>query len=236
MEVSDFAGCLDWTGTVTFESPTGFDSKGTADTWSNSTEAPTGWAFTNIRTAGLSEGLALGSESGFENHLTLDLLQLEDDIDASAGYARPVINDSAGRGVVTAGGANPMMVQVFSNGGNAPGDVSVTVREGGPAGTVIHNETVDLDEYENVQVGFSYTPDDEGPYTLFTTVSTPGDDVPNDSQATTGWAGPVEPLGAGRGRRGLHGRRGCPRGCAGGARHPVRRGDDSRLRRDDGGV
>jgi M6 family metalloprotease-like protein len=193
VEVSDFAACGLWDGTITFEGPTGFDAKGTADTWSNETEEPTGWAFTNVRTPGSSSGLDLGSESGFDNVMTLDVLQLADDVDVSAGYVRPAINDALGRGVVTAGAENPMSVLAFSNGGEAPGDVSVTVREGGPSGPVVFSDTVDMAAYERRELEFSYTPDAEGPYTLYTTVSTPGDDVPNDAQATTGWAGPASP-------------------------------------------
>jgi M6 family metalloprotease-like protein len=193
VEVSDFAACGTWEGTISFEPPSGYDAKGTADTWSNETGEPTGWAFTNVRSPGASSGLDLGSESGFENSITLDVLQLADDVDVSAGYVRPAVNDATGRGVVTAGAENPMSVAVHSNGGEAPGNVSVTVREGGPSGPVVFNDVVEMGAYERRELEFSYTPDAEGPFTLHTTVSAAGDGVANDGQASVGWAGPTAP-------------------------------------------
>ncbi|MGH9276177.1 MAG: hypothetical protein ACRDZU_16155, partial [Acidimicrobiales bacterium] len=118
---------------------------------------------------------------------------LDDAVDVSAGYAFAAINDATGRGVVTAGAPSPMSAPVFSNGGEVPGEVTVTVRAGSPSGPVIHNEVIEMGSYQRQDVEFSYTPATEGPYTLYTTVGAEGDDEPNNTQATAGWAGPAEP-------------------------------------------
>jgi M6 family metalloprotease-like protein len=191
--VSDFALCTQWTGRVEFEAPGGFDSRGSADTWSGEFEEPTGWAFTNIR-AGTTEGLDLGAETKGPNEFVIDILQLSDDIDVSAGYALPAANAAGGRGAVTAGKANAFSVPVFSNGGVAAGATRVTVKNGK---TVVADGTVNLGAYERTEFPFTFTPAAEGPYSLTVTVD-PANALAegsesNNAQTATGWSGPANP-------------------------------------------
>ena len=191
--VADFLGCTRWTGSVEFQAPGGFDSRGSADTWSGEFEEPTGWAFTNVR-AGAAEGLDLGAETKGPNELVVDVLQLSDDIDVSPGYARAAGNAAGGRGTVTAGRANAMSVPVFSNGGVVAGPARVVVRNGK---SVVADGTVTLGAYGRAEFPFTFTPTAEGPYELTVTVD-PANALAegsesNNVQASTGWAGPPNP-------------------------------------------
>lgn len=194
--IGDFAGCLSASGSVAFEAPSGFDATGTADTWSNDTEAPTGWAFTNIRTGG-SEGLSHGTDAGGPGTLTLDIMQLADDLDVSPGFARPISTANAGLAPVVTGRANALSVPIFSNGGDGADGVQVAVHRGSPTGPVIASGSVDVPAYGNAPFDFTFDPGQEGGYDLFTEVD-PGNTVAealedNNVQKASGWAGPADP-------------------------------------------
>jgi M6 family metalloprotease-like protein len=199
-EVGDFLLCLNYTGSITFKSPNTFDSKGAADTWSNWTAQPTGWAFTNIRT-GAAEGLSLGAESadGDAQSITLDILNLgADKVDVAPGFAFPIENAVGGRDSVNAGRDNVMRVPVFSNGGAPAGSFGVTVREGSATGKVVASGTLSLAGYERGEYEFAYRPAAEGPYDLFVTVDPAGALAEahegNNTQKVSGWAGPANPV------------------------------------------
>jgi M6 family metalloprotease-like protein len=191
--VGDFALCTHYSGLVNFTG-TPFDTRGSADTWSQWTEQPTGWAFTNIR-AGAANGLDFGAESTGPNELTLDVLNLNGKTDVSPGYAFPARNGNGGRGTVSSGQSNAFSVPVFSNGSNAPGSVTVVVRRDTPTGSIVSQGTIALDKgYQRKEYAFSYNPAAEGPYRLFVTVD-PSNKIAegsesNNTQQVDGWAGP----------------------------------------------
>jgi len=196
--VGDFLGCLNFTGRIEFSPPTGFDSTGTGDTWSNWTESPTGWAFTNIRTGG-SEGMDFGADAGGANQLVLDIVNLgADEIDVSPGFAKPAENAVHGGGPVNVGADNEFAVPIFSNGGGSPGSVGVSVHEGSPSGPTVAQGTVDLGAYARRDFEFTYRPTEEGGYDLYTVLDA-GDALDeahetNNVQKTSGWAGPEAPV------------------------------------------
>jgi hypothetical protein len=195
--VGDFAACASASGTIEFEGQGAFDATGTADTWTFETEAPTGWAFTNIRTGG-AEGLSHGTDAGGEGTLTLDIVQLDGDTDVSPGFARPAGGEALdGRRPVSVGVANAFEVPIFSNGSEAPGTVAVEVREGSATGPVVASGSVELGGYEQAPFAFTYDPGQEGGYDLVTIVDPDGvlDEAVegNDVQKASGWAGPADP-------------------------------------------
>ncbi|MBV9485655.1 MAG: immune inhibitor A, partial [Frankiaceae bacterium] len=72
--VGDFAGCLQWTGTVRFTGPGSYTTEGAADTWSNWSRKPTGWAFTNIGPRKYDDGLDEQQDTSRNNSITLDVV------------------------------------------------------------------------------------------------------------------------------------------------------------------
>lgn len=194
--IGDFAVCGSASGSITFEGQGAFDATGTADTWSNDTEGPTGWAFTNIRTGG-AEGLSHGTDAGGPGTLTLDIVQLADEVDVSPGFARPATTAGSGALPVVAGEDNALSALIFSNGGTGADNVDVVVREGSPTGPVVASGQVDLPAYGSAPFDFTFDPGREGGYDLFTVVDPEGliDEglEDNNVQKASGWAGPAAP-------------------------------------------
>ena len=161
--VGDFAACGGYDARVEFSLPDPvYDTKGAGDTWSNWTEQPTGWAFTNVRPAP-TDGIGNALDSG-DGVITLDLLKMTDGAtDVSAGFVR-MTNLDAGR-------SNIIPVPVFNNGDVAVGSVGVQVRLGSSTGPLIANGTVsNLAPYSRSEFGFEYTPSSEGPLAFVVTV------------------------------------------------------------------
>ena len=193
--VADFAACGTWSGRVLFEGATAFITSGAADTWSNWSKKPTGWAFTNI--SGYGNGIDMSNEAGGTDSITLDVLDLSKAKDVSPGFVTGAANKAGGTSGVSLGKANKLVVPVFSNGGKKPGSVLVTVREGSASGRVVASKTVKLKAFQRKAFKFRYTPKTEGPVRLVTTVD-PANKVKekserNQSQTTTLWAGPAKP-------------------------------------------
>ncbi|WP_436792994.1 immune inhibitor A domain-containing protein [Actinospongicola halichondriae] len=194
--IGDFAACGSASGSISFESPSGFDATGTADTWSNATQEPTGWAFTDVRT-GEVEGLSHGSDAGGADTLTVDILNLAGSTDFSPGFVTTGAGAALdGRLPLNAGTDNPMAVRIFSN-GDGGGAVPVSVRVGSPDGTEIASGTVELGGYDNDEFTFTWDPGAEGPVDLYTVVDAAGtvsESVEdNNVQKATLWAGPADP-------------------------------------------
>ncbi len=193
--VSDFAGCGAYDGEVVFG---GFLSSGAADTWSQWSQQPTGWAFTNVGPSKF-DTIDHAAEAPGPEAITLDILNFgAGEKDLSPGFARPALNSVAGRGTVTVGQANAMEVSVFNNGGAASGPFDVEVHEGGPTGALVHQATIsDLPGYKRADISFTYTPGSEGFFDLFTIVDPAGavseGSEANNVQKSTGWAGPANP-------------------------------------------
>jgi M6 family metalloprotease-like protein len=169
--VSDFAACATWSGTVRFEGGGAFVTSGAADTWSNWSSAPTGWAFTNVGPAGAqgTDSTVEGGDAGQEK-VTLDVLQLGGKVDVSPGFAGGALLPLGGRGPVSAGASNAMSVPVFSNGSKPAKGVVVTIREGSATGKVVARKTVDLAGYARTEVPFTWTPTAFGPTSLVATI------------------------------------------------------------------
>ena len=196
--VTDFAGCGPYTGSVTFENSAGLlDTKGAADTWSNWSKKPTGWAITNIG-PGTFNDLDNSADAGGKEAITLDVLKIgASERDLSPGFVAGAANSVGGTGSLNAGRANPMQVAVFNNGGAAVSDAVVQVRSGSSTGPVLATRTVSLPGYSRRNISFSLSPAREGSLDLFTVVD-PGARVAekserNNVQRTTLWAGPVNP-------------------------------------------
>jgi M6 family metalloprotease-like protein len=196
--VGDFAACGTWSGTVRFTGAGGAISSGAADTWSNWSGKPTGWAFTNVGPQA-AEGTASVIEGGNagQERITLDVLQLNGQLDVSPGFAGGALLSSGGRGPVVAGKANEMSVPVFSNGSKAAKGVTVTVREGSKTGPVVATKTVDLAGFSRKEVPFTWTPKAFGQQQLVVTVDEPKKLAEaaenNNSQAVTLAVGPSAP-------------------------------------------
>jgi M6 family metalloprotease-like protein len=194
--IGDFAACLTASGSVSFDSPVDFDATGTADTWSNDTQEPTGWAFTNIRTGG-AEGLSHGTDAGGAGTLTLDIVNLDGSTDVSPGVARPAIIAESGLAPVTVGSANPFSVRVVNNGSTDQAAVHVAVRRGSATGPVVASGDVSVPAYASAPFDFTFDPGQEGGYDLVTVVD-PDDAIAeaiegNNVQKASGWAGPADP-------------------------------------------
>ena len=192
--VGDFAACVGAEVLVEFEGQAAFDATGTADTWQNESQAPTGWAFTNIRTGG-AEGISHGTDAGGAHSITLDIVDLSEDTDVSPGFARPAPVSKDGRGAVTAGAANAFEVPVFNNGSRDLPSVAVQVRRGSPTGALVASGTVSVGRFDSAGFGFDFDPGREGHYDLVTIVD-PGHDIEeaiedNNVQKASGWAGPA---------------------------------------------
>ena len=173
-EVGDFLLCLTTPARSASSRPT-FDTKGAADTWSNWTEAPTGWAFTNIRT-GAAEGVVVRrSDDNDDQTIMLDIVNVDaSEVDVAPGFAFPVANAVAGRDPITAGRDNPMRVPIFNNGGAAAGAVAVAVARGFGHRQVVATGTVPLPGYQRGEFEFAYRPAAEGPFDLFVIVDPAG--------------------------------------------------------------
>jgi M6 family metalloprotease-like protein len=195
--IGDFAACLSATGSISFEGPSGFDATGTADTWSNDTEEPTGWAFTNIRTGG-AEGLSHGTDAGGPGTLTLDIVDLTGDTDVSPGFAQPATAAGSGAAPVVAGADNPFSVRIFNNGSSDAEAVAVEVHRGTASGPVVASGDVAVGAYSSAPFAFTFDPGAEGGYDLVTVVD-PDDALDeelegNNVQKASGWAGPADPV------------------------------------------
>ena len=195
--VRDFAACGSWSGQVLFAggSQAAFSTYGAADTWSNWSQKPTGWAFTNVR--GYGNGLDNSQEGGGSQAITLDVLNLSGATDVSPGFVTGALNSNGGTDPINAGQPNTLRVPVFSNGGKAPGQVNVVVHSGGATGPVVATKTVTLGAFDRKDVTFTYKPAAEGPLTL-TTVVDPANKIgeaseSNQVQGTSLWAGPKDP-------------------------------------------
>jgi M6 family metalloprotease-like protein len=192
--VGDFAACLQWSGTVSFTGPGAYTTQGAADTWSNWSRKPTGWAFTNVRPRSIDNGLDESQESSRSGAITLDVLNLRGRRDVSPGFVTGAHNAAGGKQPVAAGQRNRMTVPVFSNGTKGAGRVTVTVRSGTPHGRRVAVRHVRLGGYQRKSVSFRYRPAHEGIYHLYTTVKAGHGlkeaERANNSQLTEGWAGP----------------------------------------------
>ena len=193
--VGDYAACGQWTGTVKFEGPQGkLDTFGSADTWSNWSAKPTGWAFTNVSGYGNGLDMSPANENG---NITLDVLNLSRSVDVSPGFVTGKLNAEGGQAPISAGTSNALQVPVFSNGGKAAGKVKVVVHEGSATGKVVATKTVKLAGYQRKNLSFSYRPDHEGPVQLVTVVD-PADRIKegsehNQAQVTNLQVGPANP-------------------------------------------
>ena len=194
--VGDFAGCGQWSGRVIFAGPGGFLTSGAADTWSNWSQKPTGWAFTNV--SGYGNGLDESDESGKGNgRVSLDVLNLQGRKDVSPGFVTGALNASAGAAPINAGVRNQLVVPVFSNGSKSVGKVQVVVHLGSATGPVVANKSVRLHGYQRKDVHFTYRPAHEGAFQLVTVVD-PRHRIReaeerNQVQSTSLWAGPRSP-------------------------------------------
>jgi M6 family metalloprotease-like protein len=194
--VGDFAACLGADIEVTFEGQGDFDATGTADTWQNESQEPTGWAFTNIRTGG-AEGLSHGTDAGGDDTLTLDIVNLLGRSDVSPGFVRPVEGVTDGRVPIVAGEDNELEVRVFNNGSDPEQDVAVAIHAGSPSGPVVDSGAVDIDGFDSAVFDFTFDPGQEGQLDLYAVVD-PSDDIDeviedNNTQGSTLWAGPPDP-------------------------------------------
>ena len=193
--VGDFAACGSWSGRVVFAGPGGFTTTGAADTWSNWTQQPTGWAFTSV--SGHGNGLDESNEAGGSGNVTLDVLNLSKAKDVSPGFVTGKVNGAGGTGTLTAHRRNKLQVPVFSNGGKAPGKVLVQVHRDSATGPVVASRVLKLGRYQRKALRFSVRPSHEGPLRLVTVVD-PRQQVRegserNQVQVTDLWAGPARP-------------------------------------------
>ncbi len=184
--VGDFAGCGSWSGRVLFTGAGGFVTSGAADTWSNWTQKPTGWAFTNV--SGYGNGLDESNEAGGSGNVTLDVMNFAGSADVSPGFVTGRIN---------VGRRNRLRVPVFSNGGKAPGKVLVQVHRDSATGPLVASRTVRLGRFQRRTLSFRFSPRYEGPVRLLTVVDPNGrvreGSERNQTQATDLWSGPASP-------------------------------------------
>lgn len=194
LTVGDFAGCLQWSATVSFAGPGSYTTEGAADTWSNWSRKPTGWAFTNVGPRVVNDGLDEQQENTRKSAITVDVVNLKGKRDVSPGFVSGSDNSADGQNPVSAGQPNRMTVPVFSNGSKAVGKVTVTIRRGSPHGPVVATRHVRLGGYQRKDVSFNYRPAHEGSYELYATVDPrhriKEAEEANNVQLTVGWAGP----------------------------------------------
>lgn len=196
--VGDFAACGSYSGRVVFEGgATGsFSTEGAADTWSNWSKKPTGWAFTNVR--GYGNGLDMNQEGGPGNGvMTLDILNLAKKKDVSPGFVVGRPSTTGGNAPIIAGVKNKMSVPIFSNGGKKPGKVNVVIREGSAKGRIVAQRSLTIGAYGRKATGFVYKAKKEGPVKLVTIVD-PANRIKegneqNQVQVTNLWVGPAKP-------------------------------------------
>jgi hypothetical protein len=196
--VGDFAGCGQWCGRVSFLGPNAYTTKGAADTWSNWTKKPTGWAFTNVGPRAYNNGLDASTDTLRKSVLTLDVLNLKSKRDVSPGFIKGATNSHLGTAGAQVGMRNRMSVPVFSNGSKATGRVTVAVHSGSAHGPLVARKHVKLGGYKRKNVAFRFLPRHEGIYRLYAVVDpkrrVAEADENNNVQMTEGWASP------GRGR------------------------------------
>jgi len=193
-QVGDFAACLNYTGAITFSKP-GYSSMGAGDTWSNWTQKPTGWAFTNVGPSE-AEGLDDSSDTPGSSTVTLDILHIGTDrVDIAPGFVTAPQTALGGALGFNAGQDNAMTVPVFNNGGKASGPVRVEVHDGSPTGALISAGTVDLGAYQRGAYSFTWKPAAEGAYDLYTVVdpnhALDEADENNNVQKSTAFVGPA---------------------------------------------
>ena len=195
--VHDFAGCGPYEGTITYESATEvLVTKGAADTWSNWTEKPTGWAITNVGPGRYSE-LDHSADAGGSETITLDIINIgATERDLSPGFVVGGINANGGAAPINVGRANGLSVPVYNNGGAAIPSAVVQIRRDSATGPVVATQTVtNLAAYTRKAVNFSFTPTREGLHELFVVVDPAGAVAEahegNNGQKSTVWAGPA---------------------------------------------
>lgn len=196
--VGDFLLCGSWSGRVVFNGGAegSFNTFGAANTWSNWSKKPTGWAFTNVR--GYGNGIDQSQEGGARTgDITLDVLDLGRAVDVSPGFVSGRRDREGGSGTLNVKAKNILQVPIFSNGGKAAGSVRVVVREGDSTGRVVASKKIKLGAFERKYVSFPFTPRAEGPVNLAVTVD-PRNAVKegseqNQTQVTHLWAGPKNP-------------------------------------------
>lgn len=181
-KVADFAACTSWAGRVVFTG-TSLARAGAASTYSNWTDAPTGWAFTNVR--GATDGVNTTHENGGPAYAQLDVVNLKGRKDVSPGFLSGTIN---------VGQRNQLRVPIFSNGSKAPGKVKVLLKNGT---RTVGTTTVTLGAYGRKIATFPFQPATEGPLNLSVVVD-PANAVgeaieSNNKQVVTLWAGPAKP-------------------------------------------
>ena len=195
VKVGDFLGCGAYSGSIEFlDAGSIFDTKGAGDTWSNWSEQPTGWAFTNVGPS-VAEGLDHSADAGGSEKITLDILNIGDgETDVSPGFVRGADNQSGGTDPVSAGTATTLRVPVFNNGGDTARDVPVEVRRDGPNGTLVASGVVTVPPYSRKDFTFRYTPAREGALDLFVTLDRANNvfeaSDTNNRQKSTLWVGP----------------------------------------------
>jgi M6 family metalloprotease-like protein len=192
--VGDFAGCLQWAGTARFTGPGSYTTQGAADTWSNWSRKPSGWAFTNVGPRKYDDGLDERQDTSRSSTISLDVLNLKRRADVSPGFVTGAHNHHDGTGSISAGQRNRMTVPVFSNGSKAPGRVVVKIRNGSAHGRLVAKRHVTLAGYQRKNVRFHFRPSHVGAYHLYTSVRRThrraDADKGNNTQMTEGWAGP----------------------------------------------
>ena len=199
VRVGDFAGCANYSGSITFESSAAsLVTKGAADTWSNWSQKPSGWAITNVGPGRYSE-LDHSADAGGSETIRLDIVNIgATERDLSPGFVNGEGNLNFGSAPISVGRANMMSVPVFNNGGAAISSAAVQVRRDSPTGPVVANTTVtNLGAYTRKNVKFAFTPTREGSHDLYVTVDPAGSVAEahegNNVQKSTVWAGPATP-------------------------------------------
>ena len=194
--VGDFAACGQYSGSVTFERPSGHNSKGAADTWSHWTQKPTGWAITNVGPGRYSE-LDHSADGGGSETISVDIINIgANERDLSPGFVTGEFNVNFGTAPVNVGRANMLSVPVFNNGGAAIASAGVQIRRDSPTGPIVANTTVtNLGAYTRKNVKFPFTPTREGRHELYVTVDPAGAvseaHEGNNGQKSSVWAGPA---------------------------------------------
>jgi hypothetical protein len=199
--VGDVTVCGDYSGTVTFTSnatPGEFSTLGAGDTWSNWSQEPTGWAFTNVRPHGFFE-LSHTAEAPLNGAMRIDILNIgAGEVDLSPGYMRSKPTSADGQSAVNVGRKNKVTIPIFNNGGKQATNVKVQLHRNNKRGPVIARGKVKkIPGYSRRNITFTYRPASEG----FTTVVTKVDprkaikevNEANNRQEADTWAGPRKP-------------------------------------------
>jgi hypothetical protein len=199
VEVGEFSGCGPASGEIEFLSAAGFlPTKGAGDTWSNWSEAATGWAFTNVG-PGEADGLDHNADAGGDESITLDVIKIgATQVDVSPGFVTGELNAQGGAGSLNVGALNQLTVPVFNNGGKAVRNVPVVVHRDTVDGPVVATGVVpSIPAYTRAYFDFTFTPDREGFHFLYATVDAAGAIAEvhegNQTQKSQMWAGPASP-------------------------------------------